>query len=186
MSNIGEKFGLRKSQLIALIVILALNAYWLISDLIVFSGHFAFSIVATMLEIVIAVFYTLFDYKKPHGNLLKYLLLLHVVLYGIILVNSASYQPKYINAIYFVKTVLISFMAGRLDHFKQNLIICAIVLVCNIVISYYLLDMILIFGLPLNLVNFGSCIGCVTVWLAIADGYIIRYQLHKEAGLEEK
>lgn len=186
MNDTQEKKGLNKTQLVALVIILVLNAYWIISDFIAFSGNITFIVGVTMLEIVIAIFYTTFDYKKPHGNLMRYLLLLYVILDGIILIEYAASQPKYLNIIYYIKAALVSYMAGRLDHYKQNLVICGIVLVCNAVISYYLLDMISNFGLPLNIINIGSCIGCVTVWLAIAGGYIIRYKLHKEAGLEEK
>ena len=165
---------------------MVLNAYWLVSDFIVFSGNITFDILITMLEVVVAIFYTLFDYKKPHGNLMRYLLILHVFLSAITFVDSAVTQPKYVNVMFLIILTLVSYMAGRLDHYKQNVVICGIVLVCNAVISYYLLNMFIGFGFEMNLANIGCCLGCVTVWLAIAGGYIIRYQLHKEAGLEEK
>ena len=77
-------------------------------------------------------------------------------------------------------------MAGRLNKFVQNIIINAAVLVTNGIVAFYLLSKIIGSGQPLTFVRVGACFGCVTVWLAIAASYIIRYKPHKEAGLADK
>lgn len=186
MGETQEYKGLKKSQLIALIIILALNVFWIICDIIAFSGDITFTVGVTMFEIIIAIIYTTYDYKKPHGNLMRYLLLLYVCLAIVILINYVDDQPSYVNITYLISIALVSYMAGRLDHYKQNLVISGIVLLCNVTTSYYMIDMIANANLPLNIINIGSCIGCVTVWLAIASGYIIRYKLHNEAGLTKQ
>lgn len=185
MNEFEDKNGLKKSQLIILFLILALNAYWIISNFVTFSSHITFEIGVSFFELLIAIFYLVYDYKKPHGNLMKYLLLLYVLSAAILLLSFAPSQPTYVNAMYLCNIVFGTYMAGRLEHYKQNVIICLILLICNAVVSYYLVNMIIGFVIPLTLTNFGSCLGCVTVWLAIAGGYIIRYKLHKEAGFED-
>ena len=76
-------------------------------------------------------------------------------------------------------------MARKLDHYKQNVVICVIVLLKTILASMNFITRITNFDM-LSFVNFFSSIGSITVWLAIAGSYIIKYQPHKEAGLKEK
>lgn len=184
MANIKEKAGLKTGQAIALIVVAVLNILWIIID--PFAHSISLANVLTYVELAIAIFYTVCGYKKPHGNLMRYLLLLYAVaVAGLLLIFAAS-QPTYVNANYLAIIILAVYMAGRLGHYKQNLVICTVLLVCNCITMYYLIDVITGFGMPLTFENFFGCAGSVTVWLAIATGYIIRYKPHKEAGLADK
>ena len=175
---------IKKSSTIALAAIIAINAVWLVCYLILHSNDLSFEFFACLFELVVALVYATYDYKKPHGNLMKYLLLFYVVAVAVILLYYESSQPTYVNAIYLVKIILGTYMAGRLDRYKQNVVICAILLVTSAITSYYFIEVISSFA-PLTFVNIVASLGSVTVWLAIAGGYIIRYQLHKEAGLEK-
>ena len=177
--------NINKSSTVALAIILAINVVWLVCYLMSYSSHLSFEFFVCLSELVIAVIYATYDYKKPHGNLMKYLLLLFVVTIAILLLSYGAYQPTYINAMYLTNIILGTYMAGRLDRYKQNIVICAIITITNVIIAYYLIDMFASFA-PLTFVRTAACLGTVTVWLAIAGGYVIRYKLHKEAGLEEK
>ena len=186
MSNIKETTKLKAGQLIALIVIAVLNILWVVCDRIAFARSFSLATVLTYVELAIAVFYAVCGYKKPHGNLMRYLLLLYAVADAGLLLTSVVNWPTYVNAVFLVKIILAVYMAGRLDRYTQNVVISAAALVCNGVISYYLIDMITGRGMPLTFASFFGCIGAVTVWLAIAASYLIRFKPHKEAGITDK
>ena len=177
--------SINKSSTVALAIILAINAVWLVCYLLTYSSRLSFQFFVCLLELAIAVIYATYDYKKPHGNLMKYLLLVFVVTIAILLLIYGKYQPTYINTMYLIDIITGTYMAGRLDRYKQNIVICALITISNAVIAYYLIDMIGSFT-TLTFVNTVACLGTVTVWLAIAGGYVIRYKLHKEAGLENK
>lgn len=186
MNRVEEKYGLKFGHALALFIILILNVVWFVSDVVVFGSNLSFTIIVAFFELAGAVVYAVYGYKKPHGNHMRYLLLFYVLCVVVLLIQFANNQPVYVNTVYIVIIALVSYMAGRLDHYKQNLVICGLVTICNCVVSYYLLDMIFEFGIPQTFVNIVSCLGCVTVWLAIAAGYITRFKVHKEAGLQDK
>ena len=133
----------------------------------------------------IAVVYTVYGYKKPHGNHMRYLLLIYVVYESIILIRSADWQPVYMLVANLAIIVLATYMAGRLDRYKQNVTISAIILFLHLVYIYPFINNA-IANNALTAIKFVSYIGPVTIWLAIAAGYIIRYKPHKEAGLADK
>lgn len=188
MSNIEEKFGLKAKHAIALFAILLLNLLWFISlviDLTKLGSISAWNIASIVIWFA-SVFYVLYEYKKPHGNLFRYLMLVYACDMGAMLLLNFNYQKMYVNVIYLAKIILSVYMAGRLDRYKQNVIISVVILVCNCVIAYNIIDMVTSFGVSLSFINFFEYIGCVTVWLAIAASYMIRFKPHKDAGLEEK
>ena len=129
MSKIEEKTGLKTGQWIALLAAAVLNILWLIFDRVASARNLSLPTVLIYVELAIAVLYAVCGYKKPHGNLMKYLLLLYaVVVAGLLLMSSAKW-PTYVNAVYLIKIILAVYMAGRLDRFTQNVIISAAILV---------------------------------------------------------
>ncbi len=190
MNKIEEKYGLKTGQAIALFVIFALNIIWLICDLVFFAGNLSFNVCATILItmfiFVSVAYYALYGYKKPHGNVMRYLVLFFSIASAILIVLDDNTYPTYIEADFLIAVVLSAYMSGRLDHYKQNLVICAIVFACQFVSAYYLINLLTGTGVPMNFVNFMACIGGIVQWSAISGGYIIRYQLHKEAGFADK
>ena len=132
MSNIKEKSGLKSGQLIALIAIAALNILWLVCRLISFSGTIKLQTVAPIVMLVITAIYALYGYKKPHGNHVRYLLLINTVYVGILLIAEQSMQSTYVRAVNIPIIILSTYMAGRLDRYKQNLIISIVVLLLQI------------------------------------------------------
>ena len=183
-----KKLGLKTGQLIALAIVLALNLLWIISMVIVMAetGFVSAWNIASIIIWVAAIFYVLYEYKKPHGNLFRYLMLVYACDMAFMLLLNFNNQELYINALYLAKIILSVYMAGRLDRYTQNVIISAVILVCNCIIAYSIINMITGFGMRLTFLNFICYSGSVTVWLAIAASYIIRYKPHKEAGLADK
>lgn len=184
MSNSEEKLGLKVGQSIVLIVVAVLNVVWLVCDLIMFNGQLSLNIVLPILMFVASMIYALFAYKKPHGNFMRYLLLAYTLFGSIMFVSMSKNQEFYQSIIDVVMIILMAYMAGRLDHYKENIVICTIVLLKSIYVSANLIIAMNSFGM-LNFVTFFGCIGSITCWLAIASSYIIRFKPHKQAGLEE-
>ena len=185
MNKIEEKYGLKPSHAYALFVILVLNIAWVVCNFIMFAGKMTMQFWISILMFVGAAFYACYGYKKPHGNHMRYLCLFQAVCVAYMLFANAKYQPDYVNANYLVVIILVTYMAGRLDRYKQNLIICALVLICECITVYYLFNMLNSVNM-LNVINAIGCLGSVSVWLAIAGAYITRFKLHKQAGFEDK
>lgn len=185
MATIKETTKLTTGQLIALIVIFALNVLWLVCNLIRFTGNVSIQFLISVFMFVVAAFYVYFGYKKPHGNLMRYLVLLYAISIAGFVVLNASIQPAFLNANYLAVIILTTYMAGRLKHYKQNIVLGAIVLICNCLTTIYFLGELSKTD-TLTFINAVSCFGSTTIWLAIAGGYITRYKLHKEAGLADK
>ena len=180
-----NKNKLSTGALVALIVIAALNVLWIVCNLVLYSANIIFQVWAPIVMFAIAAIYTVYGYKKPHGNHIRYLLLIHSVYMGSLLIAYQSTQSAYACAVTVAKIILSTYMAGRLDRYKQNLIISIVILALNIV-SVYLLISMAIKNDIMSFAVFFSCIGPVTIWLAIAASYIIRYKPHREAGLADK
>lgn len=180
-----EKKKLSTGALVALIVIAALNVLWIVCNLVLYSANILFQVWAPIVMFAIAAIYTVYGYKKPHGNHIRYLLLLNAVDLGALLIANRSWQPAYLIAVSIANIILVSYMAGRLDRYKQNLIISIVILALKIVSIYPFISMAIKYDI-MSFAVFFSYIGPVTVWLAIAASYIIRYKPHKEAGLADK
>ena len=188
MNNLEEKFGIESKQAFALLAVIVLNVLWIVCNTYThiqkFGGLNAYQVV-NIVMFAVAVFYACYGYKKPHGNLMRYLMLCCVVLDVILYINSRLTYPPYMIYVFYAITILKAYMAGRLDHYKQNVIISAIIFALQIIhicpnISRFVQEN------TMSFVNFFRSIGPVTVWLAIAAGYIIRFKPHKEAGLADK
>ena len=186
MSNNKEKAGLKTGQLIALIVILILNLIWIVCSFIFAKGNITFSYVACIVMFAAAVFYTCYGYKVPHGNLMRYLLLFSAVYSAVQYVFGGIAYPKFIITVYFVIIILTAYLAGRLNRYTQGVIISILLLICRCVITVYFLTDVNGTGLEITFLNVMACAGPITLWLAVAAGYIIRYKPHIEAGLADK
>ena len=182
MDRIEEKYGLKTGHAIALFIIFVLNILWLICNFINISEAMIPQFIISIVLCAAAVMYACYGYKKPHSNHMRYLLLINAVFVAWLLVLGAKVQPTYMIVSYLVGIISITYMAGRLDHYKQNLVICAVVLVCNVINACFLLTLTDTLTFTYIVASFGS----VTVWLAVAGGYITRFKLHKEAGMLDK
>lgn len=187
MNKIEEKYGLKPSHAYALFAILVLNVCWLIAMIIFLSQNLSRLnfMLLSLIQFALAAYYACYGYKKPHGNLMRYLLLLYAATTGIMLIMRAETQGTLYNVTYIAVIILSTYMAGRLNKYKQNLIISLILLVINFVNVYPFLNDLISNG-GLSFVSLFGAIGPIVVWLAIAGAYLTRYKLHKQAGFEDK
>ena len=126
MNKTEKKSGLKTGHIIALLVILALNIVWLACSTLTavrVYGTLPLSQIVNIFMFAVAVFYVLVGYKKPHGNDMKYLMLGCSVYTVLQFINHGGVFPVYVVLVLFISAIVKAFMAGRLDHYKQNVII---------------------------------------------------------------
>lgn len=186
MNKIEDKYGLKAGHAIALFVILLLNITWIISSFIYYKGKLSFEIWLTIILFVAVAYYALSGYKKPHGNLMRYLLLCHTIIIAIVLIPNVSNLDSFIVADFLASIILSTYMAGRLNHYKQNIIISVLILLCICISNFYLISTFHSQGVSTTFTMFMTMTSGIYVWLAIAGAYITRFKLHKEAGFEDK
>ncbi len=181
-----NKKKLSTGALVALIVIAALNILWLISFIVYLqdNGGIGASQIVCILNIIAAALYVIFDYKRPHGNLMRYLLLFYACAVAVMHVLNKE-QGDFYSLTYLAITILSTYMAGRLDRYKQNFVISVVVLILEIVNVYPYISSV-VSSNALSFISFFACIGAVSTWLAISGAYLVRYKPHKEAGLADK
>ena len=186
MNKIEEKYGLKPSHAYALFVILVLNIIWIVGSIVFYSRNIlSHYVLMPFFMFAIAAFYACYGYKKPHGNHMRYLLILYAISVAIVVLLKGAEQSMLSNAVCLAIIILTTYMAGRLGHYKQNVIISIVVLALKCITTIYCLVEFSKAGV-LTLPCAISCFGSITTWLAIAGAYITRYKLHKEAGFEDK
>ena len=132
---------------------------------------------------ILILFYALYGYKIPHGNLLKYIMLF----FALLIVNEIALEAggKYPNldsqvillptVIAGICTVIISYIAGRLDRFNQNIYLFTVVLILLIVRAFLMSQY-----RTIMFSNYSDLI----IWYDINCAYALRFRRHKEAGLQ--
>lgn len=180
------KQKLNTFQIILLCIAIALTAYGIFQTIRHIGADVAIS--KTMficLSYILILYYGLFGYKVPHGNLLKYLM----IFFALLLVNEMALEAggKYPNlsseaivlpiTITGICIIIISYISGRLNRFNKNIFLFTIVLVLLVVralmMSHYRTIMF---------ANFSD----VIIWFDINCAYALRYKQHIQAGLESE
>jgi len=140
-----------------------------------------FAGVVQMISLLFAVLYVFWLYKKPHGNILKYAMLIfaiaNILSSSYLLLAGRTYQMAKLLAV-----AAVCYCAGRLNRIDQNKYIMPIIAIVLIGVS--------ICGVYYNVINqtanvftvltsFNNTINYITLMIA----YFVRYEEHKEAGI---
>jgi len=137
-------------------------------------------IVCVIMYLLIAA-YTFIGYKKPHGNMLKYLYLL----YACSLLASLASNVIYGTVLYALLTatviLIVGYIAGRLDRIGQNRILMLVVLV----IELYIYGVAVMVFKP-SLFGALGVVSPLIMWIDLCVAYLTRYKLHKLAGLVDE
>ena len=136
------------------------------------------------LSMISVFFYAFTGYKKPHGNILRNTFVIYAALCAAAIVLTPFDDPKYITAVILLEVVLIAFMSGKLNKFKQNLAIITIVAICSLVYAIYSLS--LVQPGSFSIFSIFNAFATLIYWATLSVSYIIRYKGHKEAGLADK
>jgi len=136
--------------------------------------------IASYLAVIIyfgCIYYVVQGYKKPHGNLVKYLFWG----YGFTLVARAiSYASFSIVSSYLfgLAAILVCYSSGKLNRFKQNAVIGGVVFM--LLLAGYIVSVCVV-SKDDRLIVAAYC-AYIIQWAVMLGTYLLRYKLHKEAG----
>ena len=185
MENNIEKKQLNIVKILCAIV-LVINAIGIIACLK--EGLIRKTIISSCSEIfcVLVLYYAFVGYKKPHGNLLRYLYFIFGLIAIFTEISNSLDREVLLNEIAIYSAVLsgsiIIYISGRLDKFEKNkilLILSGALLLLNRVLFSIALP-------KMPLLVTASRYTKLILFIALALAYTSRYKEHKEAGLEDK
>jgi len=125
------------------------------------------------------LYYILAGYKKPHGNMLRYLMLAFA--FAIILDVSKSEGIPFYAPLRAATVFLIGYIAGRLNKINQNKVLMSIVFALIFAAGCIVAKTIPTRSVIINIAYFLDAI----LWLVICSAYLVRCWEHKEAGLTD-
>lgn len=140
--------------------------------------------------LIIVFVYAAFGYKKPHGNMLRFVFLLFAV-YALacgvippdqhVSMNAQTVHLAEASLLGF-SALLISYVGGRLDKIEKNKIVM-------FVISIVMLASVIVIMCSFSQFIFAQTVGFFSkfiCWTALSFAYLARYEEHKAAGLADK
>ncbi|MBP9996618.1 MAG: hypothetical protein KBT19_04995 [Lachnospiraceae bacterium] len=163
--------------------------------------------VITMILCLAVMFYWVYNYRTPHGNVIRYVILLFAfVLASDVFVNQGI--SKVCLALTLASCVLVAYAAGRLG--KPKVIIILFSIVAAFLIAIIVAERLTpppqginndpaVLGLPEAMANspvpagppegkggkiamFSFNLSRLLLWLAVGTSYFVRYKSHKDAG----
>jgi len=136
-----------------------------------------------LLSLVFTALYCFFLYKKPHGNMLKYAMLIFVltnIIGGSLnLLRGEQYQIAKVLA-----SAALCYCAGRLNRIEQNKILLPIIGIVYLGLSMYT-TRYFISTLPDSWIQFLASFTNAINYLTLLIAYFVRFKEHKEAGLTD-
>ncbi len=145
--------------------------------------------VINLVILVFAALYGSFLYKKPHGNMLKYAMLLFS---GSIVVSSSLYLCivpemtsgiKALEVTHLIAAFVITYGAGRLDRIGANKYLFSLALLMFAVPSFMVAKNFMAADNPI--IYLLKAFYNTILFLTLCCAYFTRYKEHKEAGLAD-
>lgn len=182
--------NVKKGTKVGLAVFLALNIFLLVVRLItLISGNVsefgALHLFAGLIMIVAIIVYVFVDYKKPHGNLVRWLFLF----FGFYLAFKVALNFTKDNlfapsCILMLAALIITYISGRLDKIEKNKPL--LVLTGVLFVIYWALKNFVSYSDGFVFHRFIGSFGNIFQLGAISFAYIARYEEHKAAGREDR
>ena len=186
----GSFKNVKKGTKVGLFVFLALSVALFVYQVINLAAggkvpFFVVMHVAALLVLIVAILlYVFVLYKKPHGNLLRYLFFffgLYLAFQGTVDFQEANlFVPGCVNLL---AALIVTYVSGRLNKIEKNqpllLLVGVLLLIHWILYTFVCVDYFKIDRL------FGS-LGDMIYLGALGFSYVARYEEHKAAGLEDK
>jgi len=139
--------------------------------------------IAYLISLTFTVLYGFFFYKKPHGNMLKYAMLVFAVTTTLQSAHAMASNGTFDHAIIrILASLAVCYCAGRLDRIDQNKYIMPIIVLLFFGVSIYKV----IGDICDHSIELASTIRHFSYTINYASlviSYFIRYDEHKEAGL---
>ena len=174
---------------IAIIIELVLLLLVLTANLLALFNEVKVPVMGTVLNIVqifvciLAGYYVIKDYEKPHGNLLRIVMLCFSFIVGIRVV-VLYFLPTITNIMTVCAAIIIAYKSGRLHKYEE---MKCIVLIVSLLLAFVGITSLVIKNnevqnLIVNFEVFCSAFTPVFIWMALFGAYFVRYAEHKEAG----
>jgi len=173
----------KKKQNILLITMGALIVISLIATALTISTN-VIGGVCTLIPLVMTALYGFFLYKIPHGNMLKYAI---IVLAVAKIISAATYtsidsSTVLANTLVALCSCAMCYCAGRLNRIEQNKILFPIIEIITLVLgSTWVKPFSDISSVFLNIRSMAYPMIFATIMIA----YFVRYKEHREAGLAD-
>jgi len=140
--------------------------------------------ISKLIPLVFVTLYGFWLYKKPHGNMLKYAIL---ILAASEILNAVQcirmgWDNMYLHTVRVFVAAILVYVAGRLNRIEQNKYLLPFAAIVNLVsvcaiVSKLHTSLTLLY----KLTWFSGVLTIITLMIA----YFIRYKEHKEAGLAD-
>lgn len=194
-----NKYNLSKKMNVFVLITAALLLAGIVVTIIFANRAPLIKTITLIIGYLLALYYALWGYKTPHGNLLRYLIITYAFLLAlgsesrllggsgrserpVDVTDAASQARRGLRRIQQYKRLLTScalimmgHIAGRLNKYKQNKILIPIVLVILFIRAF-------VTGVGRIQVVMTD-LSYFILWVGIACAYFARYDAHKEAGL---
>ena len=179
----------QKKNKVLLIIFAILSAFGLIGNVLATIDilNREIHIIGAVMFAAILV-YLLIDYSRPHGNLLKYTLLLFGVYAGLsaIFTITFSYVAWLCIAVLLMLVAVGSaYMAGKLGHLEKSKILFILNGIFLLAASVISVVSIAAAGEQIYVGFILAKINPLLIWAALGIAYTSRYEEHKQAGIEE-
>lgn len=141
------------------------------------NGIWIFMDIVNIILCLLIGYYAVYAYRRPHGNLLRFIILIYAASYLFPVYSNAKMGRPGGSVCQAIIIGLLCYIAGRLNKWKQNtflMIIATAIILLRAIVGY---------------VNDGATIGVIThlvVWIDICAAYFLRYKEHKSSGLMDK
>ena len=131
------------------------------------------------------LYYGLIGYKKPHGNMVRYMMLILAIYVAASVITQINVWgaswPVILSSSF--AAMAITYMAGRLNKAKKNIFVAVLASLLLLVRCFWFLDQPDLSGADIALFVLDRC-QPLFMWLTIVLIYFFRYREHQEAGLE--
>ena len=176
MENKQKHFAATLLVVLLTLAGLALTVYALIAG----KETYGYRDLPAAIGYAVILFYALFGYKTPHGNLLRYCFMIYALLYGV----SGALAPEQSAVIEILEVCVVTasaYVAGRLGKFKSVIIV--MVAAAGLLLGELFATLptaaeggFLAAFLPINF---------LILWVSLCLVYRVRYQDHRDAGLAD-
>lgn len=187
-----------KIGIIVLTVLSIVVAFsYVYSSIMYYSGlHLLIEVIPTVFLFIAVAYYALKGYKKPHGDLLRYVFLVFAIknfvaiiadvmsLVELEVIDSSSITNALLEiTLRGVSIIITAYVSGRLDKVEKNKVLL-VILVLSHLANMILWDVV--YFEYSSIIDFLWYSASFVFSLDLVFAYTLRYRKHKEAGLEDK
>lgn len=181
-------------NLLPKVVVLVLGILSIVMSVVRLLESFDPKEIINIVLMILVLYYMFIGYKKPHGDLLRYLFIGEALFatfcfWHVGAVMMPDRALSWHDACVLASILLLTYVSGRLNKFDENILLLVLSLSLSLIADIAMSTTILV-SLPIDdikelaalLAPFGKDI----MIIALGISYVSRYKDHKEAGLEDK